>query len=244
MPGPGRWAPLLLCLLQAAPGRPLLAPPRNVTLFSQNFGVYLTWLPGLGNPQNVTYFVAYQGIHTPRRWRRVQRCSATEALVCSLMCLKKQDLYNKFKGRVQAASAGARSPWAESQYLEYLFEVELGPPILVLTPKEKMLSVNATYQLPSCTPALDLQYEVQFWKEGARNKTLFPATAHGQPVPIPLQPSARGRHCLSARTIYTFIVPKYSSFSEPSCLSLEAPGLFRTRTPCSNLSAQRTRILK
>ncbi|XP_013375171.1 PREDICTED: interferon lambda receptor 1 isoform X2 [Chinchilla lanigera] len=219
MSGPGRWAPLLLHLLLAAPGRPLLAPPRNVTLFSQNFSVYLTWLPGLGNPQNVTYFVAYQG-----RWRRVQRCSGTTALVCSLMCLEKQDLYNKFKGRVQAASASARSPWVESQYLDYLFEVELGPPVLALTLREKVLSVNATYQLPPCIPALDLQYEVQFWKEGAGNKTLFPATAHGQPVQILLHPSAHGRHCLSARTIYTFTNPKYSRFSEPSCLSLEAPG--------------------
>lgn len=41
-------------------GRPRLAPPRNVTLFSQNFTVYLTWLPGLGSPPNVTYFVTYQ----------------------------------------------------------------------------------------------------------------------------------------------------------------------------------------
>lgn len=41
-------------------GRPHLAPPRNVTLLSQNFTVYLTWLPGLGSPPNVTYFVTYQ----------------------------------------------------------------------------------------------------------------------------------------------------------------------------------------
>lgn len=41
-------------------GRSRLAPPRNVTLLSQNFTVYLTWLPGLGSPPNVTYFVTYQ----------------------------------------------------------------------------------------------------------------------------------------------------------------------------------------
>lgn len=38
------------------------------------------------------------------------------------MCLKKQDLYNKFKARVQAASVSARSPWVESESLDYLFE--------------------------------------------------------------------------------------------------------------------------
>lgn len=32
-----------------------------MTLLSENFTVYLTWLPGLGNPPNVTYFVTYQG---------------------------------------------------------------------------------------------------------------------------------------------------------------------------------------
>lgn len=41
-------------------GRPSLAPPQNVTLLSGNFSVYLTWLPGPGHPQNVTYLVAYK----------------------------------------------------------------------------------------------------------------------------------------------------------------------------------------
>lgn len=55
-------------------------------------------------------------------------------------------------------------------------------------------------------------------------QTHFPATPHGQPVQIPLQPAASGRHCLSARTIYTYGASKYSEFSEPTCFSLEGPG--------------------
>lgn len=39
-----------------------------------------------------------------------------------MMCLKKQDLYNKFKGRVQAVSPSSKSPWVESEYVDYLFE--------------------------------------------------------------------------------------------------------------------------
>ncbi|XP_017390050.2 interferon lambda receptor 1 [Cebus imitator] len=177
MAGPGRWGPLLLCLLQAAPGRPRLAPPQNVTLLSQNFSVYLTWLPGLGNPQDVTYVVAYQSSPTPGRWRKVEKCAGTKELVCSLMCLKKQDLYNKFKGRVRTVSPSSKSPWVESEYLDYLFEVEPAPPLLVLTQTEEILSVNATYQLPPCMPPLDLKYEVAFWKEEAGNKvgSSFPA---------------------------------------------------------------------
>ncbi|EDL80764.1 similar to class II cytokine receptor 12 (predicted), isoform CRA_b [Rattus norvegicus] len=108
----GRWAPLLLFLMQSALGRPRLAPPRNVTLLSQNFTVYLTWLPGLGSPPNVTYFVTYKSYNN--HWRRVEHCAGISTLVCPMMCLKKQDLYIKFKGRVQAASAHVKSPWVES----------------------------------------------------------------------------------------------------------------------------------
>uniref|UniRef100_A0A2K5RX64 Fibronectin type-III domain-containing protein n=1 Tax=Cebus imitator TaxID=2715852 RepID=A0A2K5RX64_CEBIM len=185
MAGPGRWGPLLLCLLQAAPGRPRLAPPQNVTLLSQNFSVYLTWLPGLGNPQDVTYVVAYQSSPTPGRWRKVEKCAGTKELVCSLMCLKKQDLYNKFKGRVRTVSPSSKSPWVESEYLDYLFEVEPAPPLLVLTQTEEILSVNATYQLPPCMPPLDLKYEVAFWKEEAGNKDF---SGHTHPVAT-FQPS-------------------------------------------------------
>nr|XP_036873808.1 interferon lambda receptor 1 isoform X1 [Manis javanica] len=224
MVGAGRWAPLLLCLLQSAPRRPHLAPPQNVSLLSRNFSVYLTWLPGPGNPQNVTYSVAYQSSSNPRRWRKVGKCLGIQELACSLMCLEKQDLYNKFKGRVQAVSLHARSPWVESEYLDYLFEVEPAPPALVVMRTEEILSISATYQLPLCMPAPDLKYEVDFWKEGTGNKTRFPVTPHDQPVHIPLQPAASGHHCLSARTIYTFGNPKYSEFSKPTCFFLEAPG--------------------
>ncbi|XP_032351369.1 interferon lambda receptor 1 isoform X2 [Camelus ferus] len=224
MKGAWRWAPLLLGLLQSASGKPVLAPPQNVTLLSRNFSVYLTWLPGPGNPQDVTYFVAYQSSATPKRWRRVDKCAGIKELVCSLMCLEKQDLCNKFKGRVQAVSPSTRSPWVESNSIDYLFEVEPAPPVLVLTQTEEILSVNATYRLPHCVPPPDLNYEVDFWKEGTRNKTRFPVTPHGQPVQIPLQPATSGHHCLSARTIYTFGDPKYSEFSEPTCFFLEAPG--------------------
>ncbi|XP_028615815.1 interferon lambda receptor 1 [Grammomys surdaster] len=223
----GRWAPLLLFLLQSSLGRPRPAPPRNVTLLSQNFTVYLTWLPGLDSPPNVTYFVTYQR-YTKPYWRNVKHCAGIKALVCPLMmCLKKLDLYNKFKGRVQAASAHGRSRWVESGYLEYLFDVELAPPTLVLTQMEKVLRVNATYQLPPCMPSLELKYQVEFWKEGLGSKTLFPGTPYDQPVQIPLQQGANGRYCLSARTVYTLIDIKYSLFSEPSCIFLEAPGASR-----------------
>ncbi|XP_006862357.1 PREDICTED: interferon lambda receptor 1 isoform X2 [Chrysochloris asiatica] len=225
MTGSWQWVLLLLFLLQSAPGRSFLTPPQNVTLFSRNFSVYLTWLPGPGNPQNVTYFVAYKSILTPKRWRKVKRCAGTKELMCSLMCLEKQDLYSKFKGRVQAVSPNAKSPWMESKDLEYLSEMEPAPPTLTFARIKEILSINATYQLPPCMPSVDLEYEVQFWKEGTGNKTRFPAMSHNQPVQILIQPATRGYHCLSARTVYYFITRKYSEFSKPICFPLEAPGI-------------------
>lgn len=223
-----RWAPLFFCLLQSVPGRFRLAPPRNVTLLSENFTVYLTWLPGLGNPPNVTYFVTYQGYPSSEPWRKVEQCAGTTALGCPLMCLKNQDLYRKFRGQVRAVSARGRSPWAVSPYLEYFFQVGLAPPTLVLTRMEEILWVNATYQLPPCVPSLDLKYDVEFWKEGEEHKTPYPANSYDQPVKIPLPKGANGRHCLSARTYYPHTEVKYSPFSEPSCIFLEDPGAIWT----------------
>ncbi|KAM6216956.1 interferon lambda receptor 1 [Rhynchocyon petersi] len=225
MARPGHWAPLLLCLLQSAPahGSFRLTPPQNVTLLSQNFEAYLMWLPGPGNPENVTYSVAYQSFPNPRRWQKVKSCERTKELVCSLTCVENQDLFNKFKGRVQAVSPSAKSPWVESKNMNYLSEVMPAPPTLVFTYKEGILIINATYQLPQCMPLMDLKYEVHFWKEGTRNKTTFRLIPYDQPVQILLQPAMSGHHCLSARTIYTSITSKYSEFSKPTCLILHAP---------------------
>ncbi|KAK1340371.1 hypothetical protein QTO34_018940 [Cnephaeus nilssonii] len=219
----GPWALLLLSLLRSAEGRPPLAPPQNVTLLSRNFSVYLTWLPGPGNPQNVTYRVAYQS--NPQTVAKSEK-------VCKN---QRADMFSDVPGeagpvqQVQGPRAGGFSqhqvPWVESKYLEYLFEVEPAPPILVVTQTEEVLKANATYQLPPCMPPSDLKYEVDFWKEGTGNKTRFPVTPHGQPVQIPLQADASGYHCLSARTIYTFGDPKYSEFSKPTCFSLGTPGV-------------------
>ncbi|XP_037354899.2 interferon lambda receptor 1 [Talpa occidentalis] len=224
MPGVGPWAPLLLWLLQSASGKPRLAPPQNVTLFSRNFNMYLTWLPGPGNPEDVTYFVNYKSPPVFQQWRKVKNCTGTKELECSLMCEEKLDLFNKVKARVRASSPIGRSHWVESMSLEYLFDVEPAPPVLVVTRTKEFLSINATYQLPHCMPPSDLKYEVAFWKEGSENKTPFPITPHGQPVQIPLQPTTDESYCLSARTIYTYADSKYSQFSNSTCFSTEASG--------------------
>ncbi|XP_055979137.1 interferon lambda receptor 1 [Sorex fumeus] len=212
------WASLLLWLLQFASGKPSLAPPQNVTLLTRDFYMYLTWLPGPGNPENVTYSVQYQSL-SETKWHKVKSCRRTTALNCDLTCLESLDKFNKVKAQVRAISAKSKSHWVESRFLEYLFEVEPAPPVLLITQAENFLNIKATYQLPSCRD-LNLKYQLAFWKEGTENKTLFP----DNPVQIPLPPLAYGNYCLSARTIYAYSDIKYSSFSTPTCIFLKDPG--------------------
>ncbi|XP_068935206.1 interferon lambda receptor 1 isoform X2 [Petaurus breviceps papuanus] len=216
------WAPLLLCLLQPTPGSPKLARPQNVTMLSRNFRVYLTWRPGPNYTLNVTYVVRYQSFEN-ERWRKVRHCMGIAVEECDLTCLENQGLHIKYKGRVQAVAPGTHSLWAESPtYLDYLFD-QPAPPNLTWIRTQETVSINATYDLPHCVGLLNLKYEVEFWKEGSPNKTRSQATLHGAEVKIPLSPASTGHYCLSARTIYLLITPKYSEFSQPICFLLGTP---------------------
>ncbi|XP_072465415.1 interferon lambda receptor 1 isoform X2 [Notamacropus eugenii] len=192
-------------------------------MLSRNFRVYLTWSPRPNYPLNVTYVVKYQSFEN-ERWRKVKHCMGIAMEECDLTCLENQDLHIKYKGRVQAVSRGTRSLWAESPtYLDYLFDVEPAPPNLTWIRTQETISINATYELPHCVGLMNLKYEVEFWKEGSPNKTRPQATLHGTEVKIPLSPAFTGRYCLSARTVYLLIIPKYSEFSQPICFLLGTP---------------------
>ncbi|XP_033278473.2 interferon lambda receptor 1 isoform X6 [Orcinus orca] len=187
MTGAPRWASLLLCLLQSTSGRPLLAPPQNVTLLSWDFNVYLTWLPGPGNPQNMTYFVAYQSSATPKRWRRVKMCAGTKELQCSLTCLEKQDLCNKFKGRVRAVSPRARSPWVESKSMDYFFEGSNWALLVLLPLLLPLLLVVAT------GPVIWKSFRGNPWFHQAKMPQALDLSGHRHPEAT-FQPS--GPECL------------------------------------------------
>lgn len=71
--------------------------------------------------------------------------------------------------------------------------VEPAPPVLVFNQTEEILIVNATYQLPHCLPQPDMNYEVNFWKEGTKNKVRSPFHAPTNWVPfltLPADPRA------------------------------------------------------
>lgn len=88
----------------------------------QEIVYFPSFLPPRGRTRDPHSSVSFLSFVPPRRWRRVKACAGTKELVCSLMCLEKQDLCNKFKGRVQAVSPSARSPWVESKSMDYFFE--------------------------------------------------------------------------------------------------------------------------
>lgn len=92
--------------------------------------------------------------------------------------------------------------------------VEPSPPTLVVTRTEEVLSINATYELPHCMPPPDLKYEVDFWKEGIKNKVKspFPAPQAGPPSPTaPPNPSASHPACLLFAHLLQEALPTYLS---------------------------------
>uniref|UniRef100_A0A8C0G5U2 Interferon lambda receptor 1 n=1 Tax=Chelonoidis abingdonii TaxID=106734 RepID=A0A8C0G5U2_CHEAB len=210
-----------LSSLQQILGTPSVppSPPRNVTLLSKDFGMALMWLPGEGSPPDVLYTVRY------RRWvsrkGKVQHCRNISQTICNLTCVS--DPYNKFKARVKALSAGRQSPWVESEFMEYHFDVELAPPALEVSMTESTINVSAAFPLASCVEStfIDLKYDLDFWEAGTEDKvrrSVLHWIRHRYVLEI-------GNYCLSARASFQVIQLKHSEFSKPMCVLLKSKGM-------------------
>ncbi|VFV24707.1 interleukin-28 receptor subunit [Lynx pardinus] len=217
--------------------RPHLAPPQNVTLLSRNFSAYLTWLPGPGYSQNVTYFVAYQRLSAKVSREEVAFCSLDPQLLCGDMAPSGQDSDSPAirEGRPGARDSMRKGRLAVSlacsfDLSEPQFASSKAPQALGGRHTRGTLSGRAASELRPSVPQDSVEKKPD--DAGSRSahpcslseQTRFPATPRGQPVQIPLQPDTSGPYCLSARTIYTFGDPKYSGFSKPTCFFLGAPG--------------------
>uniref|UniRef100_A0A8C4YSH7 Fibronectin type-III domain-containing protein n=1 Tax=Gopherus evgoodei TaxID=1825980 RepID=A0A8C4YSH7_9SAUR len=196
-----------------------LSPPRNVTLLSKDFGMALTWLPGEGSPPDVLYTVRYQRW----QWERVQHCRNISQTTCNLTCVS--DPYNKFKARVKALSAGRQSPWVESGFMEYHFDVELAPPALEVSVTESTINVSAAFPLASCVEStfIDLKYDLDFWEAGTEDKMQYYDNMKWDKVTINTR-EISGNYCLSARASFQVIQLKHSEFSKPMCVLLKSKG--------------------
>nr|XP_033812898.1 interferon lambda receptor 1 isoform X2 [Geotrypetes seraphini] len=112
---------LLLAFLHQLHARPpgpdhirQLQPPQNVTLFSRNFRVFLSWVPVDGYPPGVMYTVQSW---SQKKWRSA--CTDITSAECEITCVDKYDLLDKYRARVRASSQGLPSSWKEAKYFDY-----------------------------------------------------------------------------------------------------------------------------
>ncbi|XP_065277944.1 interferon lambda receptor 1 [Emys orbicularis] len=195
-----------------------LSPPRNVTLLSKDFGMALTWLPGEGSPPDVLYTVRYRSWNQVKQWEKVQHCRNISQTTCNLTCVS--DPFNKFSARVKALSAGRQSPWVESGFMEYQFDVELAPPALEVSVSESTINVSAAFPLASCVESIfiDLKYDLGFWEAGTEDKQMqYCDNMKWDKVTINTR-EISGNYCLSARASFQVIKLKHSEFSKPMCM--------------------------
>ncbi|XP_039367688.1 interferon lambda receptor 1 isoform X1 [Mauremys reevesii] len=200
----------------------LLPPPRNVTLLSKDFGMALTWLPGEGSPPDVLYTVRYQRRDHVKQWEKVRHCRNISQTTCNLTCVS--DPYNNFSARVKALSAGRQSPWVESGFMEYHFDVELAPPALEVSVTESTINVSAAFPLASCVEStfIDLKYDLDFWEAGTEDKQMqYYNNMKWDKVTINTR-EISGNYCLSARASFQVIQLKHSEFSKPVCVLLKS----------------------
>ncbi|XP_050182057.1 interferon lambda receptor 1 [Myiozetetes cayanensis] len=209
---------LALCFLHRAPGRVQLLPPQNVTLLSKDFEMILTWAPGGGSPQDVTYTVSYKSQDHMDKWLEVPHCNNISRTSCVLTCVL-SNIYVKVRARVRAVSGPLQSPWVKSRFKDYYSEVELAPPELILNVKENSVHVSASFPLPTCMEKLIWKYELNHWEAGSEDEKKYEHKFRRDTVTIDTT-ALRGNYCFSARSIYDSIDTKYSEFSQPVCVPL------------------------
>ncbi|NXU78562.1 INLR1 protein, partial [Oreotrochilus melanogaster] len=202
-------------------GRVLLPPPQNVTLLSKDFDMLLTWAPGGGSPPDVTYTVRYESWERRGKWIKVPHCKNIHRTSCNLTCVVSN--YVKVRARVKAASGRFSSPWVESQFKEYLLDVELAPPVLHVNVKENSVHVNASFPLPSCVESFHWTYDLNFWEAGSEDKKQYENNFRKESVTINTT-ALRGNYCLSARSSFQSLDFKHSNFSQPVCVLLNHKG--------------------
>ncbi|XP_077193735.1 interferon lambda receptor 1 isoform X2 [Paroedura picta] len=201
----------VLLAVSPAPGEIFLPRPRNVTLMSKDFNLFLTWLPGAGYPPGVFYTVQWMNVYSD--WKDVLLCRSILETVCNITCAS-PDVHHGFDVRVKAqGSAGTiSSPWVNLESIDY--EVNA----LQVRKTGDTVVVNTTFPYPWCLEAIfsDLTSDLEFWEAGANNRKKinmkntkdFDATVFNG-----------SSYCFSARAVLHHV---HSSFSEPTCVQLHS----------------------
>ncbi|XP_030075362.1 interferon lambda receptor 1 [Microcaecilia unicolor] len=193
---------------------PQLQPPQNVTLFSRNFRVFLSWVPVDGYPPDVMYTV---GRCNENKWELV--CANITGTECEVTCTDTRD---KYEACVRASSQGLVSSWKEAKRFDYAEDMELGPPNLQVNQTDTELTIGATVHSPDCKQMrfLNLKYDLSWWQAGTNDHEIYTNNDIEHSVTIKTRKYS-GSYCMSARTTYTELKTFRSAYSKPLCLVLD-----------------------
>ncbi|XP_015261062.1 PREDICTED: interferon lambda receptor 1 [Gekko japonicus] len=208
---------VLLAVSRRARGKILLPPPRNVILVSEDFNLFLTWLPGADYPPGVFYTVQWTNVY--RTWEDFLPCRNISETVCNITCASPH-VYHSFDVRVKAqGSTGTiSSAWVDLENIDYEVNVTLAPPALQVRKIGDTVVVNATFSDPLCLKDIfhDLTSDLEFWEAGANNrKKINMKNSKEFDAPV----FSGSDYCFSARAVLNNV---HSNFSEPICIQLHS----------------------
>ncbi|XP_062995776.1 interferon lambda receptor 1 [Elgaria multicarinata webbii] len=213
---------VVLASLSQALGQELLQPPRNLTLASKDFDLFLLWLPADGYPPKVSYAVQWIDPFG-MSWKDVSHCTDIFETVCNLTCVS-PEINNRHRVRVKAQMSTSTgiisSTWVQLRDIEYTVQVELAPPILQVEKIENSLLVNTAFSYPSCVKDVfqHLTYDLEIWAVGTKFRMTFHDKVE-KTLDINVTELSSGKYCLHARASFP-TNKKRSNFSEPVCTFL------------------------
>ncbi|XP_070620195.1 interferon lambda receptor 1 [Erythrolamprus reginae] len=217
----------LLLLIIFAPSQPTqgeeLRPPQNITFVSEDYNLFVKWLPPNGSPPGVSYTVLWIDTFSPQ-WDEVQHCRNIAETICNITCVF-QEPSNRYRFKVEAQSGiGAGSVPSAPESIDYILQVKLAPPVLRAKNTRNILTVNVSFTYPSCMKDVfqDLTYDLETW-QGEVQK--LPLEDLDEPsVEFNTTDWLHGEYCLRARTSFRNVDRNWSNFSEPLCLWLHEEG--------------------
>lgn len=199
-----------------------LQAPRNLTVVSEDFKLFLRWQPADNYPPEVFYTVKWRNMYAG--WNTTH-CVNISATSCDITCVNQRP-NNRFRVQVEALERTGRSSAGVqyTKYIDYNLDVELAPPVLQVREAEKVLVVNTTFAIPSCVKDLfqDLCYELEFWEQGTKPMKSSDLTENVFRINTTLFSS--GHYCVQAQA-YHPMIRKRSNFSEPVCGLLHKGGI-------------------
>ncbi|XP_042335565.1 interferon alpha/beta receptor 1-like [Sceloporus undulatus] len=126
-----------------------LLPPQNVTLISENFYSFLTWIPASDSTNNTQYEVERSN-GSFLEWVKEASCKGNnvkQAQRCQLHLSKlTNSLFKFYQARVRAKDGSRLSEWVRSKELQLYKDSVVGPLNLFLVVADENLTV--TFSLP------------------------------------------------------------------------------------------------